>query len=121
MAGDHRRSVVVLCVEVASVAISRKEEAKQAKQWEVDYIFPATELLSLSPKFGCAEQATFPNLTLSIGARSIGHQEMTGQVAIEIADGTRPTSLESFETEWERVSSARYESRSIQKRWYPEL
>ena len=29
MAEDQRRSVVVLCVEVASVAISRKEEAKQ--------------------------------------------------------------------------------------------
>ena len=46
MAGDQRRSVVVLCVEVASVTISGKEEAKQAEQWEVGYIFPATELLS---------------------------------------------------------------------------
>ena len=46
MAGDQRRSVVVLCVEVASVALSGKEEVKQAEQWEVGYIFPATELLS---------------------------------------------------------------------------
>ena len=46
MAGDQRRSVVVLCVEVASVAISGKEELKQAEQWEVGYIFPAIELLS---------------------------------------------------------------------------
>ena len=30
-----------------SVSISGKEEAKQAEQWEVGYIFPATELLSL--------------------------------------------------------------------------
>ena len=37
MAGDQRRSVIVQCVEVASVAISGKEEAKQAGQWEVDY------------------------------------------------------------------------------------
>ena len=35
------------CVEVASNVISEKEEAKQAEQWEVGYIFPATELLSL--------------------------------------------------------------------------
>ena len=35
------------CVEVASVAISGKDEAKQAEQWEVGYIFPDTELLSL--------------------------------------------------------------------------
>ena len=47
MAGDQRRSVVVYCVEVASVTISGKEEAKQAEQWEVGHIFPATELLSL--------------------------------------------------------------------------
>ena len=47
MAGDQRRSVVVQCVEDASVAISEKEEAKQTEQWEVGYIFPATELLSL--------------------------------------------------------------------------
>ena len=47
MAGDQRRSVVLWCVEVASVAISGREEAKQAEQWEVGYIFPATELLSL--------------------------------------------------------------------------
>ena len=33
-------------VLVASVAISGKEEAQQAEQWEVGYIFPATELLS---------------------------------------------------------------------------
>ena len=49
MAGDQRISVVVQCVEVASDAISGKEEAKQAEQWEVGYIFPATELLSLVP------------------------------------------------------------------------
>ena len=47
MAGDQRRSVVVECAKVASVAISWKEEAKQAEQWEVGCIFPATELLSL--------------------------------------------------------------------------
>ena len=35
------------CVEVASVAISGRGKAKQAEQWEVGYIFPATELLSL--------------------------------------------------------------------------
>ena len=46
MAGDQRRSVVVLCVEVASVTIFGKEELKQAEQWEVGYIFPAIELLS---------------------------------------------------------------------------
>ena len=46
MAGDQRRSAVVYCVEVASVAIYGKEEARQAEQWEVSYIFPATELLS---------------------------------------------------------------------------
>ena len=44
MEGDQRRSVVVQCVEVASVAISGKEETKQAEQWEVGYIIPATEL-----------------------------------------------------------------------------
>ena len=47
MAGDQRRSVVVYCVEAASVAISGKEEARQAEQLEVGYIFSATELLSL--------------------------------------------------------------------------
>ena len=47
MAGDQHRSVGVWCVEVASVAISGKE-VKQAEQWEVGYIFPATELLSIS-------------------------------------------------------------------------
>ena len=46
MAGDQCRSVVVQCVEVESVAISGKEEAKQAEQWVVGYIFSATELLS---------------------------------------------------------------------------
>ena len=46
MAGDQHRSVVVQRVEVANVAISGKEEAKQAEQWEVGYIFPASELLS---------------------------------------------------------------------------
>ena len=46
MAGDQHRSVVVQHVEVANVAISGKEEAKQAEQWEVGYIFPASELLS---------------------------------------------------------------------------
>ena len=48
---DQRRSVVLSCVEVASVVISGKEEAKQAEQWEVGYIFPATELLSLENHF----------------------------------------------------------------------
>ena len=47
MVGDQHRLVVVYCVEVASVAISGKEEAKRAEQWEVSYIFPAIELLSL--------------------------------------------------------------------------
>ena len=47
MAGDQHRSVVVECGEVASVAISGKKEAEQAEQWEVGYIFPATELFSL--------------------------------------------------------------------------
>ena len=47
MAGGQHGSVVVYCVEVASVAISEKEEAKQAEQWGVGYIFPATELISL--------------------------------------------------------------------------
>ena len=47
MAGDQCRSVVVQCVEVASVAISGREELKQAEQREVGYILPATELLSL--------------------------------------------------------------------------
>ena len=54
MAGDQRRSVVVWCVEVASVAISGKEEAKQAEQWEVGYIFPATELLLFHTFHGVA-------------------------------------------------------------------
>ena len=34
MAGDQHRSVVVWWVEVASVDISGKEGAEQAKQWE---------------------------------------------------------------------------------------
>ena len=51
MAGDQRRSVVVYCVEVASVTISGKEEAKHAEQWEVGYIIPATELFSLFSGF----------------------------------------------------------------------
>ena len=51
MAGDQRRSVVLSCVEVASVVISGNEEAKQAEQWEVGFIFPATELLSLENHF----------------------------------------------------------------------
>ena len=48
MAGDQRRSVVVYCVEVASAALSGKEEAKQAELWEVGYTFPTTELLSFT-------------------------------------------------------------------------
>ena len=46
MAGDQRRSVAVQCVEVTSVAICVFYSAEQAEQWEVGYIFPATELLS---------------------------------------------------------------------------
>ena len=47
MAGDQHISVAVQCVEVASVAISVFFSGEQAEQWEVGYIFPATELLSL--------------------------------------------------------------------------
>ena len=47
MAGNQRRSVVVQCVEVASDALSVFFSAEQAEQWEVVYIFPATELFSL--------------------------------------------------------------------------
>ena len=54
MAGDQRRSVVVQCVEVASVTISGKEEAKQAEQWEVG-------VSSEVRKFG-KRRATEPNL-----------------------------------------------------------
>ena len=48
MAGDQHISVAVQCVEVAHVAISIFFSGEQAEQWEVGYIFPATELLSLS-------------------------------------------------------------------------
>ena len=50
MAGDQHISVAVQCVEVASVAISIFFSGEQAEQWEVGYIFPATELLSLALK-----------------------------------------------------------------------
>ena len=50
MAGDQRRSVVVYCVEVASVALSVFFSARQAEQWEVGYVFPATELFSFKYK-----------------------------------------------------------------------
>ena len=46
MAGDQHISVAVQCVEVASIAISVFFSAEQVEQWEVGYIFPATELLS---------------------------------------------------------------------------
>ena len=54
---DQPRSVVLSCVEVASVVISGKEEAKQAEQWEVGYIFSATELLSLGAHLDLMENA----------------------------------------------------------------
>ena len=45
---DQCRSVGVYCFEVASVAISVFFSVEKAEEWEVDYIFPATELFSLS-------------------------------------------------------------------------
>ena len=38
MGFDQRISVVVWCVEVASVALSVFFSAEQAEQWEFDYI-----------------------------------------------------------------------------------
>ena len=46
MGGDQCRSVIVWCVEVASVTISVFFSAGQPEQWEVGYVFPATELVS---------------------------------------------------------------------------